>query len=711
MKNNEFDSFVIIEKEEKNNIKEEDIKEDIKLKKNESDEENDDSVIISYQNNEKDIIYKDYCILTKKKNKNKKLKQKFNNIYNLNLSRNDYNDIIKRNKTDVKNNTTKKRSDSSDFEKRISSRYVDKKQKEYYDKNINDSFEIIDDSESKSTKPFKTECILHDKKNNSFIGELTIDNEYKVKFELEKNNNKTLYYNSKYYTFSLLSIKSYYSNNNNYFGFLTNYFIEINLKDNRSFLFKFPPSTYKKIIEILENYVNPEKNTTFFNYAYLYHEKYSKNQDKDKDKNNKFIDGWDLYNFEKEFKRQNIDFNQKFYVIDNSDFSFCNSYPKKIIVPNINTINIKQDLKICAEFRTKKRLPILAYRYSNGVCIYRCSQTRNGFMGKNEKDVILLTKIADKRKLMIYDCRPKLNAWVNKLKGAGYENTFSYPNIDIEILFCGIPNIHAVRSSYEKMFTNISFNTDNEYSVISNLPDTCWYETIIMILKSSFKIYNSIAKDKNTVLVHCSDGWDRTSQLTSTSEILLDKYYRTLEGFIVLIEKEWLSFGHQFRYRNNFYSLMDTPTEIKSENQFSPIFIQWLDCIYQLMYQNLTKFEFNTNLLTFLADEVYEGKYGTFLFNNEYEREKYKAKNKTVSIWTKVMENKNNFMNPLYDENNNDEFFINYKKIKLWKEYFYKYEKGENEELYTDILIKKINEYKNIINEKTKIRRNFYTFY
>lgn len=35
-------------------------------------------------------------------------------------------------------------------------------------------------------------------------------------------------------------------------------------------------------------------------------------------------------------------------------------------------------------------------------------------------------------------------------------------------------------------------------------------------------------------------------QLTSLSMIMLDKYYRTIKGFEVLIEKEWLSFGHRF---------------------------------------------------------------------------------------------------------------------------------------------------------------------
>lgn len=47
----------------------------------------------------------------------------------------------------------------------------------------------------------------------------------------------------------------------------------------------------------------------------------------------------------------------------------------------------------------------------------------------------------------------------------------------------------------------------------------------------------------------------------------------------------------------------------------SPIFIQWIDCVYQLVKQFPNSFQFNIKLLTFLAHEVYTCKFGTFLFD------------------------------------------------------------------------------------------------
>ena len=48
------------------------------------------------------------------------------------------------------------------------------------------------------------------------------------------------------------------------------------------------------------------------------------------------------------------------------------------------------------------------------------------------------------------------------------------------------------------------------------------------------------------MVVHCSDGWDRTGQLCGLAMLCLDPYFRTIDGFAVLVEKEWLAFGHKF---------------------------------------------------------------------------------------------------------------------------------------------------------------------
>ncbi len=55
-----------------------------------------------------------------------------------------------------------------------------------------------------------------------------------------------------------------------------------------------------------------------------------------------------------------------------------------------------------------------------------------------------------------------------------------------------------------------------------------------------------------SVIVHCSDGWDRTAQTCALTQLILDPFYRTRAGFARLVEKEWLAFGHKFADRLGF---------------------------------------------------------------------------------------------------------------------------------------------------------------
>ncbi len=58
-----------------------------------------------------------------------------------------------------------------------------------------------------------------------------------------------------------------------------------------------------------------------------------------------------------------------------------------------------------------------------------------------------------------------------------------------------------------------------------------------------------------------------------------------------------VQFGHKFAERCGTFSL-------ESDGEWSPVFHQFLDCVWQLTRQFPTAFEFNENLLIFLFDEV-----------------------------------------------------------------------------------------------------------
>ena len=132
--------------------------------------------------------------------------------------------------------------------------------------------------------------------------------------------------------------------------------------------------------------------------------------------------------------------------------------------------------------------------------------------------------------------------------------------------------------------------------------------------------------------------------MVSGTELMLDPFYRTITGFEILIEKEWCSFGHQFRRR------FGQDNSNADDEQRSPVFILFLDCVYQVMQQYPTAFEFNENLLFCINDHVYSGKYGTFLFDCEAKRFEFQAKEKTISLWSYVNDPQNieQFRNPNY---------------------------------------------------------------
>ncbi|KAI9672827.1 MAG: hypothetical protein M1831_000263 [Alyxoria varia] len=154
---------------------------------------------------------------------------------------------------------------------------------------------------------------------------------------------------------------------------------------------------------------------------------------------------------------------------------------------------------------------------------------------------------------LIVDARPTLNAMAMQAAGMGSENMDHYPFATKAYL--GIDNIHVMRESLNKVVDALK---DSDVTPLppnrDALASSGWLKHIANMMDGAALIARQVGIHHSHVLIHCSDGWDRTGQLSALSQLCLDPYYRTIEGFIVLVEKDFVSFGHQFRLRSGFLS-------------------------------------------------------------------------------------------------------------------------------------------------------------
>lgn len=188
-------------------------------------------------------------------------------------------------------------------------------------------------------------------------------------------------------------------------------------------------------------------------------------------------------------------------------------------------------------------------------------------LNRSEGDELMLkyinNTVVSSKPLIIADARPKMNAQANQAAGKGFEFERYYENT--KIVFLGIANIHAVRKSFEAALGICSSKTAHKSNFLMSMAESGWLEHIRRILDSASTIAHWNAVDGCNVVVHCSDGWDRTPQLTSLAMLMLDPYYRTFKGFQILIEQEWCSFGHKFGDRggwNHKGQAISQPTQI-----------------------------------------------------------------------------------------------------------------------------------------------------
>jgi myotubularin-related protein 1/2 len=422
----------------------------------------------------------------------------------------------------------------------------------------------------------------------------------------------------------------------------------------------------------------------------------------------------------------------------NATYSVCPTYPSLLVMPSSVS---DEEVQQAALFRARGRLAHLCWQHpDNGAVLARSSQPFTGFgmtrSPADEKLVAIICNTANqRRKLYIADARPRKNALANGAMGGGSESSANY--LQSEVIFLGIDNIHGMRDSLTKMRefldTHGACSSDGSSSLLrsggrawvggnvasvagaaSALGDSGWLLHCHKILTSAVWIACRIHLEGASVLVHCSDGWDRTAQLVSLASLLLDPYYRTFQGFQALIEKDWLAFGHNFSDRlgiptfTGTRSLNVTDSMMRQAGQastspgrgapetssspsvgsqspgaqsshYSPIFLQWLDAVAQLLRIYPSAFEFTQAYLVELMDCVLSCRFGNFLCNSEKERVQGGVAESTACVWAYLKHvreprgKEHKHCNLLYNSSQNPDVLLPPAAASapsLWRQYF-----------------------------------------
>ncbi|XP_029959458.1 LOW QUALITY PROTEIN: myotubularin-related protein 11 [Salarias fasciatus] len=157
--------------------------------------------------------------------------------------------------------------------------------------------------------------------------------------------------------------------------------------------------------------------------------------------------------------------------------------------------------------------------------------------------------------------------------------------------------------------TSVSVPDDKWFSTLEN---TRWLEYSRACLRKAAEVACLLRGGHLTVALQEAEDRDLACVVSSLVQVLCDPHSRSQLGFQSLVQKEWVTAGHRFHSRGNYHRDND-----KDE---APVFLLFLDCVWQLWSQFPSRFQLTEDFLLALHDSVQLPLFSTFLSNCQRER-------------------------------------------------------------------------------------------
>ncbi|KAH8386501.1 hypothetical protein KR093_000810 [Drosophila rubida] len=225
-----------------------------------------------------------------------------------------------------------------------------------------------------------------------------------------------------------------------------------------------------------------------------------------------------------------------------------------------------------------------------------------------------------------------------------------------------LPSIQDVQRAYQKLRRLCTPETPEKFMLqddkyLGLLEKTNWLLYVSLCLRHASEAAATLRASVTCVLQE-SNGRDLCCVISSLTQLLLDPHFRSIDGFQSLVQKEWIALEHPFQRRLGHVCVASGEQAPDSEQ--SPVFLLFLDCVWQLLQQFPDEFEFSQTYLTTLWDACFMPIFDTFQFDSQAQRAAAVNEGRLVLRpvwdWGEQFSDKDKlfFSNPLYQRQRGD---------------------------------------------------------